>query len=154
MYLCLPFTGECAMKKFSRQIRRLISTVAPNIQLRLVFKAAQKLSCLCKLKSRIDILSRSQVVYKVSCVDCGAFYIGKTKRRLQQRLQEHSSQNYSSLYKHSIEHSHQINYDNPEILTQDTSDYRLTIKEAIKIKDYNAHRSLNANVRSCELKLW
>ena len=47
-----------------------------------------------------------------------------------------------------------INYDNPEALAQDNSDFRLTIKEAIKIKDSNAHRSLNANIRSCELMLW
>ena len=47
-----------------------------------------------------------------------------------------------------------INYDNPEVLAQDNSDFRLTIKEAIKIKDSNAHRSLNANIRSCELMLW
>ena len=31
---------------------------------------------------------------------------------------------------------------------------RLQIKEALKIKDLKAYNSLNANIRSCELKLW
>ena len=154
MYLCLPFIGEWATKKFSRQIRRLIAAVAPHVELRLVFRAAQRLSCLCKLNSRLDSLSRSGVVFKISCFECSAFYVGKTKRRLQQRLFEHSTQDYSSLHKHSVEFGHHINYDNPEILTMDNSDFRLSVKEAIKIKDLNAHQSLNANVRSCDLKLW
>ena len=154
VYFCLPFTGEWATKKFSRQIRRLIAKVASHVELRLVFRAAQRLSCLSKLKASFDILCRSGVVYKVSCLNCSAFYVGKTKRRLKQRLHEHSTQDYSSLHKHSVDFGHGINYDNPEILTMDNSDFRLSIKEAIKIKDLNAHKSLNANVRSCELKLW
>ena len=128
--------------------------MAPHVQIRLVFKAAQKLSCLCRLKSRLNHLSRSCVVYKVCCKDCDAFYVGKTKRRLRQRLEEHSMQDSSSLFKHSVNFSHSIDYDNPDILTTDSSDYRLSIKEAIKIQELNAHRSLNANVRSCDLKLW
>ena len=78
-------------------------------------------------------LTNSGVVYKVSCHDYDGFYIGETKRRLQQRLQEHKQQSYSSLNKHSSETSHTVGYDSPVILATDTSDYRLTIKEALHI---------------------
>ena len=44
--------------KFARQIRRLIAKIAPCVELRLVFRAAQKLSCLTRLKSKLDVLSR------------------------------------------------------------------------------------------------
>ena len=124
------------------------------MDLKIVFKAAQKLSCLSKLKSRYGILSSSGVVYKISCLDCDAFYVGKTKRRLEQRVKEHSVQEYSALKRHTCEHSHSVDYQNPQILATDTSDYRLSIKESIKISDLKAHFSLNANVRSVELMLW
>ena len=101
VYLCLPYVGELATNKFARQIRRLIAKIAPCVELWLVFRAAQKLSCLTRLKSKLNVLSRSGVVYQISCTQCEAFYVGKTKRRLEQRVQEHSQQGYSSLYKHS-----------------------------------------------------
>ena len=94
--LCLPYVGELATNKFARQIRRLIAKIAPCVELRLVFRAAQKLSCLTRLKSKLNVLSRSGVVYQISCSQCEAFYVGKTKHRLEQRVQEHSQQGYSS----------------------------------------------------------
>ena len=153
LYLCLPYIREMATNKFARQIRRLIAKIAPCVELRLVFRAAQKLSCLTRLKSKLNVLSRSGVVYQISCSQCEAFYVGKTKRRLEQRIQEHSQQGYSSLYKHSSDLCHQIDYSNPAVISVDNNDYRLQIKEALKIKDLKAYNSLNANIRSCELKL-
>ena len=150
----VPYVGELATNKFARQIRRLIAKIAPCVELRLVFRAAQKLSCLTRLKSKLNVLSRSGVVYQISCAQCEAFYVGKTKRRLEQRVQEHSQQGYSSLYKHSSDLCHQIDYSNPAVISVDNNDYRLQIKEALKIKDLKAYNSLNANIRSCELKLW
>ena len=114
---------------------------------------AQKLSCRTRLKSKLNVLSWSGVVYQISCSQCEAFYVGKTKRRLEQRVQEHSQQGYSSLYKHSSDLCHQIDYSNPAVISVDNNDYRLQIKEALKIKDLKAYNSLNANIRSCELKL-
>ena len=149
VYLCLPYVGELATNKFARQIRRLIAKIAPCVELRLVFRAAQKLSCLTRLKSKLNVLSRSGVVYQISCTQCEAFYVGKTKRRLEQRVQEHSQQGYSSLYKHSSDLCHQIDYSNPAVISVDNNDYRLQIKEALKIKDLKAYNSLNANIRSC-----
>lgn len=154
VFLCLPFSGEIATIKFVRQMRRLLAKVAPWTDLRLVFKPAQKLSLLSKMKSRFATLTNSGVVYKVSCAECREFYIGKTKRRLHQRLQEHQQQDYSALHKHAVEHNHAIDYENPVILATDDSDFKLTIKEAINIRDHHAQRSLNANLRSCELMLW
>ena len=108
--ICIPYVGELATNKFARQIRRLIAKIASCVELRLVFQAAQKLSCLTRLKSKLNVLSRSGVVYQISCSQCEASYVGKTKRRLEQRIQEHSQQDYSSLYKHSSDLCHQIDY--------------------------------------------
>ena len=83
IYLCLPYVGELATNEFVRQVRWLIAKVAPCVEPRLVFRAAQKLSCLTRLKSKLNVLSRSDVVYQISCSLCEAFYVGKTKLRLQ-----------------------------------------------------------------------
>ena len=120
VYLCLPYVGELATNKFARQIRRLIAKIAPCVELRLVFRAAEKLSCLTRLKSELNVLSRSGVVYQISRSQCEA----------------------------------QCDYSNPAVISVDNNDYRLQIKEALKIKDLKAYNSLNANIRSCELKLW
>ena len=45
--------------------------------------SCKKLSCLRRLKSKLNVLSRSGVVYQISCSQCEAFYVGKTKRRLE-----------------------------------------------------------------------
>ena len=152
--LTLPYSGEQAALKIKKQLQRLLAKIAPYAKLRVVFIASQKLSCLSKLKSAFCCLNNSGVVYKLSCLDCSAFYIGKTKRRLQQRVQEHSVQDYSAVRRHSLDLSHKIDYENPKILAMDSCDFRLTIKESIIIKDLNAHRSLNANISSVELKLF
>lgn len=44
-----------------------------------------------KGKDQLDFLSYQDVVYKISCDDCEASYVGQTKRRLKTRLQEHMS---------------------------------------------------------------
>ena len=135
VYLCLPYVGELATNKCARQIRRLIAKIAPCVELRLVFRAAQKLSCLTRLKSKLNVLSRSGVVYQISCSQCEAFYVGKTKRRLEQRIQEHSQQGYSSLYKHSSDLCHQIDYSNPAVISVDIlplTDKRGTKNQGLK----------------------
>ena len=74
VFLCLPYAGEEVAKKLAKQIGRMINKVAPWMDVKLVFRSAQKLSVLTRVKSRFATLSNG-VVYKVSCSDCGAFYI-------------------------------------------------------------------------------
>ena len=152
LFLSLPFTGENSTK-LRRQLQLLLGAVLPCAVLRTVFKPVCKLSVLCKLKSPYTLLSRSNVIYKVDCSDCGAFYIGKTIRRLEQRLHEHSTDSHSALLRHSTETGHHINYQNPQTLAFDTNELRLYIKETFKISELSAHQSLKSNVGSLDLKL-
>ena len=152
-FLCLPFCGPNSIK-VKRQIVRLISSVAPWVQPRIVFKPVLKLSALCKLKCQFPLLVNSNVVYKVQCKDCGAFYIGKTIRRLHQRLKEHSEDEYSALHRHANEQKHVIDFECPSILARDPINYRLLVKEALLISEHKAYASLNGNSGSTELYLW
>ena len=67
----------------------MYSTVLPNVDLKIIFKPVWKLQCLSKLKSGIPLLSRSKVVYKISCNNCNEFYVGLTTCRLEERISEH-----------------------------------------------------------------
>ena len=89
VFLSLPFIGDVTCLKCSRQMNRLLGKTVPWLSLRIIFKPARKLSCLSKIKSQFATLTNSGVVYKVSCHDCDAFYIGETKRLLQRRLKDY-----------------------------------------------------------------
>ena len=55
-----------------------------------VILTTTKLSTLLpSLKSRIDKLHRSRVVYQITCSGCNALYVGQTVRHLTTRLKEH-----------------------------------------------------------------
>ena len=151
--LCLPFCGLNSTK-IKRQLSRLVGAVIPSVELLIIFKPIMKLSILSKLKSSLPTLSRSNVIYKVHCNDCEEFYVGKTKRILKQRILEHSTDEHSALFRHSVDTKHCIAYDNPAIITSDTDEQRLYVKETLKIVEMSANKSLNGNLGSFDLKLW
>ena len=109
---------------------------------------------LSKLKSTVSVLNRSNVIYKINCVECPEFYIGLTTRRLHKRLHEHKTREYCSVYRHSFVTDHKMDFDNPEILGSDIQKIRLQIKETLNIKQFAAYRSLNVNIKSYDCKLW
>ena len=124
------------------------------MKLNIIFSASNKLSKLCKLKCKLPIAKQSNVIYKVACGKCTEFYIGKTNRRLQTRLNEHKKDVNSALNEHSILTDHNIDYAGVKILAKDSHNYRLLIKETLKIQEEYAFSSLNRNVGSLKLKLW
>ena len=151
--ICLPFLGDQS-NKLRRQLQRLVKALTPWIKISVVFTPVLKLTCLSKLKSKIPILSVSNVVYKISCLDCNQFYIGKTYRRLSQRIKEHSSSETSALTKHALLCNHTIDFRNPEVLAKDLLHTRLLIKETLKIKEHYAYKYLNGNTGSFDLVLF
>ena len=151
--ICLPYLGDQSVK-LKRQLQRLTKAITPWIKLSVIFRPVFKLACLSKLKSKIPILSQSNIVYKINCKDCSEFYIGKTYRRLSQRIKEHNTSESSALSKHAVLSNHTIDFGNPEILARDQLHTRLLIKETLKIKEKCAYKSLNGNIGSFDLMLF
>ena len=94
------------------------------------------------------------MIYKVHCKNCEEFYVGKTKRILKQRIHEHSTDEHSPLFRHSVDTGHCIAFDKPDIIASDPDEQRLYVKESLKILELSAHKSLNGNIGSFDLKLW
>ena len=99
------------------------------------------------------VKEQSNVVYRVDCKECLAFYVGMTTRQLSQRLKELKCQASSALYRHGEETQHEVDFQNPIILDKDTIKTRLLIKESLHIQDYGASKSLNRNLGSFEARL-
>ena len=154
--LSLPYLIVEKSLKIKRQLLRMYSTVLSNVDLKIIFifKPVWKLQCLSKLKSGIPLLSRSKLVYKISCNNCNEFYVGLTTCRLEECISEHIKNDASALYKHAVETGHDIAFSRPEILTSDDIELRLQVKETLMIRDLHAYRSLNNMKSSVDLTLW
>jgi len=77
---------------------------------------------------------RSLVIYKIKCETCEAEYIGKTKRILKLRIDEHNNSDKSAVHLHRKEHpTHKMDANNIEILDKADTDYNLRLKEILHI---------------------
>ena len=88
-------------------------------------------------KDRVPDDDRSNVVYKISCRDCDASYVGETKRALKTRVSEHrravEKMDFlgSTLAEHAWKHDHHIDWTSACILDVE-SHYRSRLsREAI-----------------------
>ena len=80
-FYCLPFCGINSYK-LKRQLERIIEKIAPWAKLNIIFRPYFRLKILSNLKSPVPLLNKSNVVYKINCIECNEFYIGMTKRRV------------------------------------------------------------------------
>ena len=112
----LPFCGQNS-SKLSRQLSRVIDKLVPCVKFNILFKPTFRLQTCSKLKSLVPVLNKSNVVYRINCADCQEFYIGLTTRRLHRRIEEHKKSKQSAIYNHASDTGHNINFNNPEILT-------------------------------------
>ncbi|EZA62183.1 hypothetical protein X777_02808 [Ooceraea biroi] len=85
-------------------------------------------------------MSHSNVVYKISCNDCEASYVGQTKRQLQTRIGEHRKDinkktgSPSVISIHRIQSSHDFKWNEVEILDEESSYKKRLISEMVNIK--------------------
>jgi hypothetical protein len=86
--LVLPYLGFRS-EVFKRRLKSCVNKFYGFVNLRLIFQNTCRVKSFFPYKDRLNRSQKSKVVYKASCWDCDAFYIGKTKRRLHDRKVEH-----------------------------------------------------------------
>lgn len=118
---------------------------------KLVYSCKNKLNKIIKTgKDKLDPLSHCDVVYKISCNDCDASYVGQTKRRLLTRIREHRSNinkrsgSPSVISSHRLEFNHEFDWDGAKILDREQSYGKRLFSEMIHIK--NQDNGLNKQV--------
>ncbi|KYN05241.1 hypothetical protein ALC62_03844 [Cyphomyrmex costatus] len=91
-------------------------------------------------KDKLEYTHNQNVVYKISCDNCDASYVGQTKRQLKTRIHEHSSdinktsKSPSVISNHRIEKNHDFNWSKVEILDMEPSYKKRLISEMVHIK--------------------
>ena len=95
-------------------------------------------------------------MYQVNCIDCNGSYIGKTKHTVLERLAQHKScftgTGFFCVADHAMKTSHNINWNDMKIITQDNLDFCLLYKETLAIKLIMP--SLNTCLSSVSLELF
>jgi len=92
--------------------------VANSLKRKLAFFSLHKLGRIIKAqKDTLPIVSNKNVMYKLSCKNCNATYVGQTKRKLATRVTEHMkdinkiTSNHSVVTNHRIEMKHDFEWD-------------------------------------------
>ena len=109
-------------------------------------------------KSTVPLLRTRNVVYRINCLDCNKYYIGRTSKRLEQRIQQHQNDcrlrrckgTGTALSSHVIETGHTFDFDNPEIMDIENNQTKLELKESYHIKN-NLSNTVNFRVDSSRL---
>ena len=86
VYLRLPYLGEFS-ERISKSVRHHVEKTFLSVNLRTVFSTKSILP-----KSTKDVLpslTKSKVVYQFKCAHCDSVYVGRTLRRLRERIDEH-----------------------------------------------------------------
>ena len=151
MYLKVPFYGSHSYS-LKRKLVQLFKKFYPQIQLRVILTNSNTMSNIFKFKDRLPKMLCSGIVYKYSCGECDATYVGKSQRHLKTRVSEHKGLSvrtgkpitkppFSNIRDHAWETDHRIIEDNFTILTKSTQNSDLPILEALAIHEH--HPSLN-----------
>ena len=146
--LVLPYLGLHS-DVITRRLKSCVNKFYGFVNLRVVFQNTRRIKSFFPYKDRFNRSQKSKIVYKASCWDCDAFYIGKTKRRLHDRKTEHFKaltqiDHASAVAEHSISTGHNIKWDHFEILPSGQCDLQCKIKETLLIRDLKS--ALNENV--------
>jgi len=92
-------------------------------------------------------MSQTECVYKVSCANCDASYVGQTKRQLATRIKEHrgdinkKSGTFSVISNHRLGNNHEFNWSETRILDRESSYVKRLMSEMVFIK--RQHNGLN-----------
>ena len=139
----------------------MISKFYPQIKLNFIFSNSNTIGQLFKFKDRLPPHLASCVVYKYSCGQCPATYIGETLKQFRVRVSQHKGISFrtnnplqnsdsSKIFQHSINCNHPVSQDNFKILSHcDENDLRTL--ESIYI--YKEKPTLNDHFSSTELSI-
>ena len=142
------------MKLFKKEMRKMLSS---NVKPRIV-STSRKVGTSFQSKDEIKMKHKHDIVYRNECPEeqCNKNYIGKTWRRITERIINHAGRDSKSyVYKHYIETGHRspdINYF--EIIGGNFRKnlFKRKIAEALLIKQLKA--TLNKQEKAIELKLF
>jgi hypothetical protein len=116
VYLRIGYKGKAISENFSFRIRKAVESTYHAAKLQFVFINRPLLRSV--LKDTLPSSTSSYVIYQYLCSQCSVSYIGRTTRRLSQRIKEHcpawlgkgcTKQIRSSILAHLVDSCHPVN---------------------------------------------
>ena len=123
----LPFTNN--YERISSIFKQYNITTIPTVN--------KSMNSVIKLgKDKSDKWDQTGVVYKFTCKNCPATYIGETKRSLKTRINEHKkNKNIESvIHTHRNSLNHEFNWDDTKIIDIERDYKKRLLSEMIHIK--------------------
>jgi len=137
---------------FLSSVSHKLKHLTKDLDARISYYSLNKLNTMIKgHKNRVPNMLRTNVVYKLSCKDCSATYVGQTCRTLKTRISEHKNHirrnttTQSVITEHRLNFSHEFDWNNVEILDQERYLARRLISEMIHIKRQNNSLNLQSD---------
>ena len=124
-HVTLPYIG-CVTEPISRLIRKTgaAAHAKPHTTIRSILVAP---------KHKDHPQDKCGVVYRLTCQECEASYIGETERALKQRLKEHQKDS-SPVGHHMGYNKHKVDSQNIRIVDRDSRWFQGSVREAIQIR--------------------
>ena len=164
--ICLPFLGKQSFE-IKTKLCKFVSKNFPQCKLQVIFNSNNRLRNLFSFKDKIPQSVRSHLLYKYTCDDCNAVYIGKTRRHFLVRVFEHLGTSLRTHKKFTfnsncINNTAILNHinkqkcigkqDNFKIIGSAQNDFHLCIKETLLI--HKDKPKLNTSDNSMPLYLF
>ena len=147
VYLKIPFVGPDSYN-IKKEISKLVSRHYPQVSLRVILHNNNTIGKMFPFKDRVPEMLRSLIVYKYSCSECAAVYIGQTKRHFDHRICEHRGLKFrsglpserppfSSIREHALNDDHVLYRSSFTVLARANNEYDLSLMEKLLINKYN-----------------
>jgi len=100
--------------------------------------------------------SNMNVVYKISCKNCDALYVGQTCTQLKTRISEHKSHisrntsTHSVIMEHRLQFKHDFDWEGVEILDVERNFSKRLISEMINIKSQKNGINLQTDIEALD----
>ncbi|KYN29879.1 hypothetical protein ALC57_00670, partial [Trachymyrmex cornetzi] len=109
--------------------------------IRVLFRSPNKIGKYIKVqKDKCPPTSKRNVVYKISCNNCNASYVGQTGRQLKTRITEHrnhikyNASTRSVITEHRLQYEHDFQWDNVRVLDEEPYYRKRLTSEMLNIK--------------------
>ena len=104
---------------YYRNTSEKIKQILSKFDIKVVFRKGLTIRSILNKQDK-PITEKSNLVYNINCNDCDAVYVGTTKRKLKQRINEHKLALHKDYIKSNVaDHAklfkHSINFDEPKI---------------------------------------
>ena len=161
LLIVLPFLGRLSFETRNR-LSSCIKSQLPFCSLKIAYQSKNRFSNLFKFKESIPKYLRSHLIYKFMCSCCNATYYGETKRHLFVRASEHlgitpltqkrvKNPKKSAIIDHILLEGHNATYDDFSILTTESNEFKLHLKESLLIKRDKPELNRNCYTHPLEL---